>query len=121
MSKSEFNRLGERLIAHQSLSEADLADLETALAAYQQVLGQVKVHLRSLGFAPTDRVKTTTTMTDKLRRTHGMQLSRMQDLAGVRITVHNPACRTKPSQWPDRGCWNATWGCGVAALGDLRS
>jgi len=41
MSKSEFNRLGERLIAHQSLSEADLADLETALAAYQQVLGQV--------------------------------------------------------------------------------
>jgi ppGpp synthetase/RelA/SpoT-type nucleotidyltranferase len=89
MTKGEFNRLGDRLIAHDNPSEADLAVLETALAAYQEVLEQVKVHLRDLGFAPTTRPKTTPTITDKLRRTHGMELSRIQDLAGARITVRN--------------------------------
>ena len=89
ITKGEFNRLGDRLIAHENPSEADLAVLATALAAYQEVLGQVKVHLRDLGFAPTTRPKTTPTITDKLRRTHGMELSRIQDLAGARITVRN--------------------------------
>jgi ppGpp synthetase/RelA/SpoT-type nucleotidyltranferase len=93
MTKIAFDRLGERLIAHQSPSEADLADLHTAPAAYQEVLGQVKLDLRDLGFAPTDRVKATTTMIDKLRRTPGMDLSRMQDLAGARITVRNLAAQ----------------------------
>ena len=89
ITKGEFNRLGDRLIAHDNPSEADLAVLETALAAYQEVLEQVKVHLRDLGFVPTTRPKTTRTITDKLRRTHGMELSRIQDLAGARITVRN--------------------------------
>jgi hypothetical protein len=93
MTKGEFNRLGDRLIAHERPAEADLAQLRAVLAVYQEVLGQVKVHLRDLGFAPTDRVKTTTTMTDKLRRTHGMELSRVQDLAGARITVLNLAAQ----------------------------
>ena len=53
----------------------------------------MKVHLHGLGFAPTDRVKTTTTMMDKLRRTRGMELSRVQDLAGARITVLNLAAQ----------------------------
>jgi len=53
------------------------------------VLERVKVHLRDLGFAPTGRVKTTTTMIDKLRRTHGMEISRMQDIAGARIVVRD--------------------------------
>lgn len=91
MTKPEFNRLGKRLIAHDSPPEADLAELATALTAYQEVLEQVNVHLRDLGFAATRRVKTTPTLTDKLRRTHGMDLSRMQDLAGARITVRNLA------------------------------
>lgn len=93
MTKGEFNRLGDRLIAHDNPSEADLAVLETALAAYQEVLEQVKVHLRDLGFAPTTRPKTTPTITDKLRRTPGMELSRIQDLAGARITVRNLAAQ----------------------------
>jgi ppGpp synthetase/RelA/SpoT-type nucleotidyltranferase len=93
MTKGEFNRLGDRLIAHENPSEADLAVLETALAAYQEVLEQVNVHLRDLGFAPTTRPKTTPTITDKLRRTHGMELSRIQDLAGARITVRNLAAQ----------------------------
>jgi len=93
MTKGEFNRLGDRLIAHENPSEADLAVLETARAAYQEVLEQVKVHLRDLGFAPTTRPKTTPTIMDKLRRTHGMELSRIQDLAGARITIRNLAAQ----------------------------
>jgi len=76
-----------------SPSEADLEDLAAVLAPYQEVLERVKVHLRDLGFAPSGRVKTTTTMTDKLRRTRGMQLSRMQDLAGARFVVHDLAAQ----------------------------
>jgi ppGpp synthetase/RelA/SpoT-type nucleotidyltranferase len=93
VTKGEFNRLGDRLISHERPAEADVTQLRAVLAAYQEVLGQVKVHLRDLGFAPTDRVKTTTTMIDKLRRTHGMELSRVQDLAGARITVVNLAAQ----------------------------
>src|ERR1035437_4934005 len=87
ITKGEFNRLGDRLIAHENPSEADLAVLATALAAYQEVLGQVKVHLRDLGFAPTTRPKTTPTITDKLRRTHGMELSRIQDQGPGKVDV----------------------------------
>jgi ppGpp synthetase/RelA/SpoT-type nucleotidyltranferase len=93
MTKRDFDRLGDRLIAHESPSDTDLADLEPALAVYQEVLDRVKVHLRDLGFAATARVKTTTTMTDKLRRTPGMDLSRVQDIAGARITVRNLAAQ----------------------------
>ena len=93
MSKGELNRLGDRLIAGERASDADLADLAVALAAYQEVLGQVTAHLRNLGFAPSGRVKTITTMTDKLRRTQGMQLSRMQDFAGVRFVVSDLAAQ----------------------------
>ncbi len=88
VTKGELNRLGDRLIAGDVIDEADLDLLSLVLADYQQVLEQVKGLLRDLGFAEaTDRVKTTGTLTDKLRRSHGMQLSRMQDLAGARIVV----------------------------------
>jgi ppGpp synthetase/RelA/SpoT-type nucleotidyltranferase len=93
VTKGEFNRLGTRLIAADIPSETDLRDLAAALAVYQQTLEQVKTHLHTLGFAPSGRVKTTTTMTDKLRRTHGMELSRMQDLAGARLVVHDLAAQ----------------------------
>lgn len=75
------------MIAAERASDADLADLVLALSAYQEVLDRVKIHLSDLGFAPSGRVKTTTTLTEKLRRTRGMQLSRVQDLAGARCVV----------------------------------
>src|SRR5262245_9248557 len=68
VSKSELNRLGDRLVASQIPCEDDLSQLAIVLAAYQDMLDQAKVQIRDLGFAPTARVKTTTTMTDKLRR-----------------------------------------------------
>jgi ppGpp synthetase/RelA/SpoT-type nucleotidyltranferase len=93
ITKTAFNRLGDRLIATERPAESDLEELALALTAYQDVLEGVKAHLRDLGFAPTGRVKTTPTMTDKLRRTHGMELSRMQDVAGARIVVRDLAAQ----------------------------
>jgi len=98
ITKGQFNRLGDRLIAGESPSQADLDELETVLTAYQAVLEQVKAHLRDLGFAPGDRVKTTPTMLDKLRRIPGMELSRVQDLAGARITVRNLAAQDEAAK-----------------------
>jgi ppGpp synthetase/RelA/SpoT-type nucleotidyltranferase len=93
MTKGELNRLGDRLIASGTPSTADLDILAAALGAYQDELERVKAHLRDLGYAPAGRVKTMTTLTDKLRRTHGMQLSRVQDLAGARIVVRDLAAQ----------------------------
>jgi ppGpp synthetase/RelA/SpoT-type nucleotidyltranferase len=93
MTRGEFNRLGERLIASEEPAEADLVDLAGALVSYQDALEHAKDDLRGLGFASSGRVKTTKTMLDKLRRTHGMELSRVQDLAGARIVVHDLAAQ----------------------------
>src|SRR5579859_3321960 len=109
VTKGELNRLGNRLIESQEPSEADLGDLAPVLAYYQDVLENVKAHLRELGFAPTGRVKTITTMLDKLRRTQGMGLSRMQDVAGARIRVTNIAAQDEAKAtitefFAKRGC-----------------
>lgn len=87
MTKGEINRLGTRLIATSTPAQADLQQLAAVLEVYQAVLERVKEDLRGLGFSPTGRVKTTSTMTDKLRRTRGMELARVQDLAGARFVV----------------------------------
>jgi ppGpp synthetase/RelA/SpoT-type nucleotidyltranferase len=89
VTKGELNRLGDRLIANESIDPADLRELAFALTAYQEVLDLVKTQLRDLGLSATGRVKTTGTLTDKLRRIHGFELSRMQDLAGARIVVND--------------------------------
>jgi ppGpp synthetase/RelA/SpoT-type nucleotidyltranferase len=93
MSKGELNRLGDRLVASARPSEADLGLLASALIIYQDTLELVKEDLRHLGFSPSGRVKTTKTMIEKLQRTPGMDLSRVQDLAGARITVRDFAAQ----------------------------
>lgn len=93
MSKEELSRLGERFAASDPPAAADLADLEGALAAYRELLDRVAGQLRDLGFTSSTRVKTTNTMVDKLRRTRGMHLSRVQNLAGARIVVADLAAQ----------------------------
>jgi ppGpp synthetase/RelA/SpoT-type nucleotidyltranferase len=93
VTKAELNRLGDRLRDSPSPSDSDRKLLAVVLAAYRENLTQAETHLRDLGYAPTTRVKTTPTMTDKLRRTHGMELARMQDLAGARIVVADIAAQ----------------------------
>jgi ppGpp synthetase/RelA/SpoT-type nucleotidyltranferase len=87
VTKAELNRLGDRLRDSQDPSDADRELLAAVLTAYRQNLGQAESHLLNLGYEPTTRIKTIPTMADKLRRTHGMELARMQDLAGARIVV----------------------------------
>jgi hypothetical protein len=98
VTKGEFNRLGDRLSASDGPSETDLKALAKVLDAYQEVLERVKTQLRELGFAAAGRVKTTTTMIEKLRRTPGMELSRVQDLAGSRIVVRDLAAQDAPQR-----------------------
>jgi len=60
--------------------------LEQLLASYGPVLAAVRERLvKELGPPVTPRLKTTGTLIDKLRRNRNMALSRMQDIAGVRV------------------------------------
>jgi hypothetical protein len=52
VSKGALNRLGDRLIANESIAPADLEELASVLAAYQQVLDRVKAQIRDLGCPP---------------------------------------------------------------------
>ena len=61
--------------------------LAAVVEVYQRVLDDVKSRLVGLGYQAHTRVKTTTTLAEKLRRERSMRLSRVQDLAGARITV----------------------------------
>lgn len=114
VTKSAVNRLGDRLIASDAsdaIAEADLEELAVVLTAYQRVLEQVKAELRDMGFAATARVKTTGTLVDKLRRSHGMRLSRMQDMAGARIVVPDVVAQDDASARIHRSFAVRGWPC----------
>lgn len=109
ISKMALDRLGAELIETDDISDDLLTRLAEVLEAYQSVLDVVKSRLLSLGFQAHTRVKTTTTLTEKLRRERGMRLSRMQDLAGARITVSNrieqdEAAKTICTHFEAAGC-----------------
>ena len=87
ISRSAVDRLGERLVKAAQPAEGDLATLESVIAAYDDPLVQVEALLSSLGHAPTTRLKTTSTLIDKLRREAGMGLKGMQDIAGARVVI----------------------------------
>lgn len=56
------------------------------LETYAEVLADAVNAVRGgLGIAPTSRIKNTTTILEKLRRTGGSSLKNMQDVAGMRI------------------------------------
>jgi len=80
------NSLGRR-IRHRGLDEADRALLELVLAdsfdALTEVSDVIRRELPDVTFTP--RLKTVGTLVDKLMREEGMALSRMRDIAGVRV------------------------------------
>jgi len=88
MSGKKLNALGDRLAQSASPDDADLVQLESVLACYDEALGSVRDRLVSLGFVPTTRLKTTTTLIEKLRRQETMKLRTVQDVAGARIVVN---------------------------------
>ena len=85
MTKSQINRLGERLRAAIDLDADLLRALQELLSEYLGPMMKAQALVREgLGIAATARVKTVNTIIEKLRRER-TRLSRMQDLAGLRI------------------------------------
>lgn len=85
-STSQIDRLGERLRAGDVISGDDLALLQAFRAEHEEALLQVQTRIeRALpGVDQTARIKTIQTLHEKLRR-QPTKLSRIQDIAGVRI------------------------------------
>jgi ppGpp synthetase/RelA/SpoT-type nucleotidyltranferase len=86
LSTAQVDRLGERLRASEHISEADLISLQSYRAEHEEALVEVQTRIeRALpGIDQTARIKTIQTLHDKLRR-QPTKLSRVQDIAGVRI------------------------------------
>lgn len=86
-SKSEIDRLGERIRASDELARADLEALQAWRGEREAALIHVERTLTALGFHTTSRLKTHNTIVEKLRRERSLDLSRVQDIAGCRIVV----------------------------------
>jgi ppGpp synthetase/RelA/SpoT-type nucleotidyltranferase len=85
ISRTALDKLGDRLVASDDISDEDYALLADVLSAYQAALLEVQERLVALGYAPTTRTKTTGVLVEKLRRERGMKLKGVQDIAGARI------------------------------------
>lgn len=87
-SKGQIDRLGERL-RDGPVSENDLRELDAYRESFSDAYGEIIARIRtSTGLEPTGRpMKTPFSIVQKLRREKGMQLSRMQDIAGCRLVV----------------------------------
>lgn len=83
---SQINALGERLRRAPKPSGGDLALLQQLRADHDEALTLVADRIRARGLSLTQRVKTEGTILDKLKRER-TRLSRMQDIAGVRIVT----------------------------------
>jgi ppGpp synthetase/RelA/SpoT-type nucleotidyltranferase len=64
---------------------ADQALFAAIFDYYEYLLDSIAEQLVSIGLQPTTRVKTTGTLIEKLKREHGIQLSRIAEFAGARI------------------------------------
>ncbi len=90
LPKKTVDRLGERLRVSETITPEDLELLDRFrsehLAAMERVVREICDLLPDMP-APAARLKTVTTIVDKLRRERGMKLSRMHDVAGVRLVI----------------------------------
>jgi hypothetical protein len=87
ISKNQLDKLGDRLRDADTPAESDLELLGDVLAVYDEALQRVSQRLRDMGFAPTVRLKSASTLIDKLRRHRSSSLKTVQDLAGARIVI----------------------------------
>lgn len=85
-SKNQIDRLGNRL-REGDISDADLRLLDnyrrSFTDAYEDVVGRIR---DELSLEPTGRAKSTTSISDKLRR-ESIRLSQVQDIAGCRLVA----------------------------------
>jgi ppGpp synthetase/RelA/SpoT-type nucleotidyltranferase len=85
LTKSQIERLGKRLAVADTPADSDLTLLRELLLAHDDVLTKALDIVRDAGFSPTDRLKNTGTIVEKLRRHGGSFLKIIQDIAGMRI------------------------------------
>jgi len=87
-SKKAIDRLGEALRVGELPGEDALRSLDEWRIGHKAGMQGVEAILRQdFGLSTGSRLKTTQTIVEKLRRQPGMRLSRMQDIAGVRIVA----------------------------------
>lgn len=87
LSSSQIDRLGRRLRHTAVATASERHELRRLIADYAEPLRLVQDRVRSrLGLASTARLKTEKTILEKLRRER-TALSRMQDIAGLRMVV----------------------------------
>ncbi len=79
--------LGERLRKAEPIA-ADLERLDSYRRSFDDVYRAVVRTLRDLGLEPSGRIKTTISIVEKLKR-QSFRLSKLQDIAGCRIVVHD--------------------------------
>ncbi|MCU1588797.1 MAG: RelA/SpoT domain protein [Frankiales bacterium] len=84
ISRTQLDKLGERLAAADVPADDDLDLLLDVLSAYQAALVEVQARLSRIGYHATTRTKTTGVLVDKLRRERS-SLKSVQDIAGARI------------------------------------
>lgn len=87
ISRNALDRLGQRLSQPDRATDADYDLLRQVLHVYEAALSSVRIELEALGFAVANRLKTTSTLVEKLHRERGMKLTRVQDVAGARVVV----------------------------------
>jgi ppGpp synthetase/RelA/SpoT-type nucleotidyltranferase len=87
LTVSEINRLGRRLKHGLTVSPEDLELLQVLRAEHFDLLMRTQESLLTgvTRIRPTSRLKTVQTIVEKLKRERTMALSRMRDIAGVRI------------------------------------
>ena len=87
LSGGAINRLGDRLRAGSTIDDTDIAALQELRREYDSALqlARDRVVTALPDAKPTTRLKTVQTLVGKLRRQATMNLSQVQDIAGMRI------------------------------------
>lgn len=82
-----IDRLGERLRSATDVAPEDLTMLQQLRREYDEALAHARSTIVEAvqGVSPTSRLKTVQTLVGKLQREEKMALSRVQDIAGLRI------------------------------------
>lgn len=86
LTKSQINKLGERLRAGTTLDIGLLALLQEFRATFDGPMSAAQAQLKELGLEASSRLKTVNTIIEKLRR-EKTRLAEMQDIAGLRIVA----------------------------------
>ncbi len=84
MTKSQINKLGEKLRKAFELDTETLWRLQQVRGSYDEPMLGAQTLLRESVFEATSRLKTTNTIIEKLRRER-TRLAEMQDIGGLRI------------------------------------